>query len=467
VTIVAAALALAIMLVGALYVGAYVILHWRKESVFLAFATWLHIQDLVRIVSRLPSQVYFVQTIFFGLLMAGAIRSRRILRDDTVLFFPAPLALLAFLVLAAAQSFNPYLEARAVPFVGLHAQFVWPLATVIAYNYFDTEEKLGRFMWLMVILTSIECLIAVAQVAFGPIWWYNLLGNPEMRLFVRRSGAVGGEDFLRTASWFVDAGRFGQYLAMAAPIVAAGTYFTARKRITAPGYVALAILSVGVFINGSRTTMILGLPSLLAIIIWGDLSLRRVIPIAVAVVGSIVGAVLIAQVVAGDVAPFITRVLLQPFTADAANPNSIVGRIALLSAPMERAVRESGFIGHGLGSNSLGLGFLRMETVGEEPGYAMLVWEYGILGPFFWLAVHLTILARTLFIYRHVHSVALKKFAAAAMIVEIYALIFQFIGYQIMQNYLVAAFFWLLVGAVFALPRIRERSPPSVPAATA
>ncbi len=436
------------------------ILAWRSPAVFLGFFLWIHIEDLVRIMLGNLRLVFFVKGVLLAALLLGYAHRQWRLRRSLWEGFPAFVPLCVLFGLAVVQAFNPAIQHPLQPVIGLHAQFLYIPMFLVAYQYFDSEERIRQFLLFTFTLTALESLLTLPQMIFGPSWWYAIVGKPDtLEMFVGRAGARAGEDFFRPSSIFANAGRFYQYLSVVATIMVGGLFHFQQKRDRLLAYGCFFSLCVGVFITSGRTTVYLLVAAIALFLLVRMSRLGARVRVTFAVAGAACAMLWIVPPMLGKQAEFIQNLLVAPvssFDPSAGNDN-LFGRLMRYGTALQRATSEAGWTGHGLGSNSLGLYFIGLQTTGEEPGYAALVWEYGIAGLVLWLALMGTVWVRSLRAYRRLRGTPYQALGLAVVALVSFAFIYQYIGYQILQNYLVTIYFWTFAAMLFALQRLAEQ----------
>jgi len=92
-------------------------------------------------------------------------------------------------------------------------------------------------------------------------------------------------------------------------------------------------------------------------------------------------------------------------------------------------------------------------------GYGALVWEWGLVGLAIWIWWGLSLMRQSL---RITLALAGTRFfwLAATISYLLFSIIFLwlFLGLQVYQNYVTAAFVWFLAGVLLGLPKIAEES---------
>ena len=434
-------------------------LAWRTPAVFLGFFLWIHIEDLVRIILGNQPLVFFVKTVLFAAMLAGFAYTQFARRARFWKGFPVLVPLLLFLGFACVQSLNPALQHPLQPLIGLHAQFMYIPVFLLAYHYFDREQRVRQFLLFTFVLAAAESILTIPQMVLGPQWWYSLVGKPDtLELFVGRTGAAAGEDFFRPSSIFANAGRFIQYLSVVATMLVGALFYFPRSRQRTLAYVCFACVFAGIYITSGRTTMYLLVMTVAIFLLLGYARQQRRLQVTLAATAAIFVILWTLPSVLGDTSVFIQNLFLRPLTSldTARGSGSLLERLLGYGESLSRAWNEGGWTGHGTGSNSLGLYFIQLATEGEEPGYAALLWEYGVLGLVLWLALMGLLWWRSFRVYRNLRESRLKPLALAALLLVNFAFIYQYIGYQILQNYLVTIHFWTFVALLFALPKLQS-----------
>jgi hypothetical protein len=277
----------------------------------------------------------------------------------------------------------------------------------------------------------------------------------------------------RPTSVFVSDGRFAQYLILAF-ILGLGTagYLQLRRsggrKITLP---AVALLAVAAVISGSRGAFVWVAASALvlsAAMLWGApprlgegyrlmKAIRRsFIFVALAIALAVT---LFPDVVGARWAYY--RETLSPsspdFEAGARGWNYPAGE--LLKAFDDRDWP----IGHGIGTSSLGGQYVKriMEApptnIAVENGFGSMVLELGILGPILWLAWSLSLIFSAWKVARKLKGTWAFPMASSVLWFTFFLLLaLTWGGIGGYENFVLNAYFWLLVGILFRLPALVE-----------
>ncbi|MBI4698935.1 MAG: hypothetical protein HY758_08535 [Nitrospirae bacterium] len=450
---------LLLLLIGIVYIS----LNWHKDMVFLSFFVWINIEDIFRILLNNNLLFYFVKDIYYAAMLAGFSYAYFIKQQETKLENPIKLPLVLFLIFALLQSFNPNLKHPALPFIGFKAQFFYIPMFFLSYKYFSTEKRINNFIILTLTMIALESVLSVIQLIKGPQWWFSLVGKPEtLDIFVGRAGALADEVIFRPSSIFANAGRFIQYLSVGSTILV-GTSVVFRKmklKMLFGSYLILTIMAM--FVTSGRTTMYLFIITVLAYLFFMR-DARKLLKIAAVLSLGLLSITTIFSLDADmrDYFIIISHLFTVPLSSMFNTDTSIwisetaVSRGILYWSEIIRALIESGLSGHGTGTSSLGMYFVGIEFIeGAEPGYAALIWEYGILGPILWLLMMGTLWLKALSCFRDTRNSKFRELAFSIFLLITYSFVYQYVGFQILQNYIVQIYFWTFAGMLFAMRRL-------------
>lgn len=129
-----------------------------------------------------------------------------------------------------------------------------------------------------------------------------------------------------------------------------------------------------------------------------------------------------------------------------------------------KAVRESGLVGHGTGTASLGLQYVydldymyadQLYPYAIEGGYAAVVWEFGLLGLAVWLWWTTRLVIASVQTTRSLRG-SRFYWIGVSLSIFIFCFLFPyfFLGMQVYQNYVINAYHWFLCGLLFRLPAL-------------
>lgn len=465
------------------FLAIFILREWRL-GVALFFA-WAVFEDLLRKFLGNNMAVYatkdlIILTAYASFLLAAAQRRERVLKN------PLGLPLLLFVIWVFIETLNPYLENYLVPLLGLRMSLFYIPMLYLGYSFVKKEQQLRHFWFLMLGIAALTSGLGIVQSIVG-LEFLNPESAPNLRLFLTRYAPGSGAAVPRPTSTFVDAGRFAQYMMVMAYVglgIVAYFYNTAStKRVTRSlAWASWIIIIIGLFLSGQRIAIVLLALSLVGLsLVWlmmrQQIRLRSGRPFPLGRVLLAGAAVLVLGLA---VAPerfesalrFYTETIdpSSPYTEFQSRPQTY---IRLLSIAWE----ESQWLGHGTGSSSLGRQYV-MPLLPEreahkflpqvEGGYAVVLWEWGIVGLVLWLWWSLLLLKLMIQV---VWKLRTTRFfwLAITLAMCIFVVLFPsfFLGMQIYQNYLTQAFLWFLIGMLFQLREMpATESAPAVRAYT-
>ncbi len=447
----------------------FILRNWRLGVG--TFFVWILVEDFARKWTGNNILLYFAKDILIVVTYLSYFFSQWKFHRER---FQNPLRAPLFLMIAWAvvQFLNPAVHNMLIPFLGFRMSFLYVPMMYLGYSFFRDEKDLNRFFVWTLSLAFIVSLLGVTQTIVG-LDFLNPASAPNLRLSLIRVSPGGGADVLRPTSTFVDAGRFSAYLFVMFYI---GFGFTAylikmrartsqalRRWVT----VCWAIILVGLVMSGQRAS-----------ILWLAVS----VPIAGAAYfyskdpkhRSKRGFAFVRLTLVSALGLYLMSVFFPlPFQAvygfyDATiNPNSQYSEMGTRPGAywdgVVNAYEASGLIGHGTGTNSLGLQYITYYETGEETagdyhtegGYSTVLWEWGVVGLFLWLSWSIMLIVK---LVQTVRTLRFTPYYWIGVAVTLYSFILLFLwfylGMQVYQQYVAQAFLWFLVGLVFRLPRL-------------
>jgi hypothetical protein len=448
-----------------------VVTRWRLGIYF--FLAWLVFEDLPRKYLGNNMIVFFgkdaLVAVVYVAYMVAAIR-RQVDRFRPPFWFP----LLLFTWLGVAQVFNPNSTSLFYGLLGLKLYFYYVPLMFLGYSLIRDEEDLQRFLSFNLVLATIVSAVGIIQALGLPNFMNPKTLAPELEVLghLTRMSPLTHRILNSPASVFVSSGRFDSYIIMVFVLAlgAAGYQLlrpTRRGRVVLP---ALGIIAVASLLSGSRGTVLYPVISTFALgvaLLWGSRfeqsgkarlvkAVRRSL---LAVSACILAMVFMFPDAVGASWSFYYE------TLSPESPNSEL-YYRVRDYPMKNFMFAFDYadwpMGYGIGSGSLGaqyvvhvLGKPAPPVTGIESGYGTLIMELGILGPFLWLfwtgalvvagwGVVRRLLGTTVFPV----AVAILWFAFLLLFPLTYG------GLAPYQNYILNAYFWILVGILFRLPKV-------------
>jgi len=283
----------------------------------------------------------------------------------------------------------------------------------------------------------------------------------------------------------VSQGRYANYLALMGTLtLGVIAYDMFRRRPGKLAYISLGVLSIAIFLSGSKGALIYCLLTFAGIgvgLLWGTKNQPWI--------GARLGKILRRSAVALAVS-LLFFVYLYPNLASAWTtyyyemlwPDSPTYQLGLRtgSYPLdefEKVLEYAGWQwGYGTGTASLGVqyvtGLLDAPPPSASPvenGFGDMMIEWGLLGPVLWVLMAATLLITGWKTTQRLASTALYPLALAMLWFVFWVLLpFTWSGIQTYQNYIINAYLWVLVGLLFRLPGLVNQPGPgtfTVPAA--
>jgi hypothetical protein len=445
--------------------------NWR-QGLYIFFG-WLFIEDFVRKYLGNNMVIYFGKDILVLLVYLSFFRSRRNRQEDSVFKPPFLVPLLVFLWFAVGQAFNPASTSVFYGFLGVKLYFLYVPLMYLGYALVDSEHELRRFFAFNSLLLIAVAVLGIAQSIIGP----TFLNPPTLQEDIRnlstlyRESPITGLRAYRPSSVFVSTGRFQNLIIASWMIILGfGGYLILRtKKGRTLIFTTVGVLAAAALMSTSRGVMMWCGGSLLVIaaaFVWGAPWKQKE---ASRVIRSIQRIVLL-----GGIAIVILAVIF---------PEQVNSRLAIYSETLspystasELSYRTRDYplrnflqafstprwmYGYGTGTASLGTQYvariLHAPTtgIGVENGYGQLVVEMGIVGLLLWLTLGISVSTSAWKVVKHLRGS--PWFPIAFVIFWFSFLVFFPMGYTNMifyQDFLVNAYFWILLGILFRLPKL-------------
>jgi hypothetical protein len=460
------AIALVIILVNTLN-------DWRS-GLFL-FILWLLFEDLSR--KYLGNGLIF----FFGKDLIAAITYASFLKAKAkkqVAWFKPPflVPLLLFFGLALIQVFNTASPSIVYGLLGLKLYFYYVPLMFLGYALIDTSRDLERCLIYNIALGLAIAILGIIQSIVGLTFLNPADLNPEFKALgnLTRESPLSHLSVPAPTSVFVSSGRFGWYIIIVAILaVGAQAYMLlTRRRRAAWGFLGVGVALVAAMQSASRGTIMYTIISILTLsagFLWGApwrwgeghklvKAIRRSLLIGAA------GLFLMVQL-------FPTAIGANyAFYAETLDPTSSATQLQYRAIDYPLGNFDIVFehdrwpIGYGTGTSSLGMQYVSKLLNAPPPenwvesGWGVLVLEMGILAPILWFFWGLTVLY---YGWKAVRQLRETVYFPVGLAILWYAflLLFPFthMGMQPYQNYVMNAYFWLLIGILFRLPQLAQQ----------
>ena len=386
---------------------------------------------------------------------------------------PFRAALLIFVWFAVGQVFNPGASSVFYGFLGLKLYFLYIPLMFLGYALIDSEQDLRRFFLFNAFFILAAASLGIAQAIVGPTFLNPATVQDDIRGLstLYRISPLTGVAAYRPCSIFVSAGRFQNLIIFSwIIIVGFGGYLILRaKKGRTLAFLTIGTLAGAALMSTSRGVMMwCGGSALivLAAFVWGAPWRQGE---ATRVIRSIQRIALL-----GGFAVVLLSVIF---------PEQVNSRFAIYSETLspystasELAYRTRDYplrnflgafdtprwmYGYGTGTASLGIQYVARilhapnTGVSVENGYGQLVIEMGIVGLFLWITLGISISISAWKIVKRLRGS--PWFPIAFVIFWFVFILFFPMGYNTIsfyKDFLVNAYFWVLVGVLYRLPSL-------------
>jgi hypothetical protein len=440
---------------------------WRIS--LMAFFAWLVLEDLVRKLAGNDIAIYFIKDAFYVVLLAAMVLDPAVRGSWRSATGSTRLVLYSMLGWAVVMSIPPLLVDWRLPLAGLRLDFLYVPLVAAGFMLVSDRAKLRRALVALSIVGGVSCAIGCIQAVVGPSFLAPDVATPGLNLDLVR-GLPGQASVYRPTGTFVDPGRFDSMAlaALAICLISLAAVRAAARLVVATCLVA-SILAI--WVSGGRTFLIWGAALVAATVLpsvargaAGAQTRRRW---ALAAMAGVIGVALVA-LVAPDV--YGGRVSWYASTLDPrSTDNEWQFRWSSYSVDVVRSLQLGGVIGQGTGQESLGKQYLSggqdaggVALYQVEGGYAAVIVEWGVIGVLLWLAWTVAWMVRQIRTVRATRDGPLPSVGPVVVVWTAFFLFIGFIvGYQIFQNYVANAYFWLLSGLLFGAAALAKEKPPS------
>ena len=444
---------------------------WRSGVYF--FLTWLLFEDFARKFLGNNMAIYFAKDFLLLVVYISFLASYR-RKELTVFRPPFWTPVLIFMWFGVMQIFNPASTSVWYGLMGIKIFFYYVPLMFVGYALFDSERDLRRFFFINLSLTVAIVSLGIAQSIVGPTFLNPAHQAEDLKLLsgLYRVSPITGQIAYRPTSTFVSAGRYADFIIVAwLLILGFGGYLLLRQKkgrllviLVVAGVAAGAFLTAsrGVFmwtiINGTATS---------AAFIWGapwrqGEALRAVRAVQRAAIGVGFGIVMLFFAFPDAL---LSRLAVYRETLDPNSSSSELG-FRVWYYPWQNFIGafDSGHwsFGYGIGTTALGGQYVARffnavpPTIGVESGFGTLVVEMGIGGLVLWLIMAFSILFAG---WKLIKKLRGSPLFPVGFVMFWYALVLllplTFAGMQPYEDFLLNAYFWLMLGILFRLPSIK------------
>jgi len=452
---------------GAIVIG--ILSNWRRGVYFSL--SWLLFEDFARKFLGNNMAIYFVKDFLVLVLFISFLAALR--RKEVVSFRPPFLGpVLVFVWFGALQVFNPASPSIWYGLMGFKIFFYYVPMVFLGYALINSEAQLRRFFTVNMVLALILVSLGIAQSILGPSFLNPAHPAEDIRLLssLYRVSETGAAAY-RPTSVFVSAGRYADFIMVAWLLVLgfSGYLLLRQKRGRALAFTAIAVTATGAFLTASRGSFMWGMINALATsvaFIWGapwrqGEALRIFRAIQRAALGIGLGMVLLFYAYPDAL---LSRLTIYEETL---MPNSPTSELMHRSwdYPIQNFLMAFQYprwpYGYGIGTASLGGQYVarifnaQQSVPGVESGYGTLIVEMGVGGLVLWITMSLAILFSA---WKVVKKLRGSPLFPLAFVIFWYALFLLFPatfgGIQPYEDFVLNAYFWLLLGVLFRLPTI-------------
>jgi hypothetical protein len=452
---------------GAIVIG--ILNNWRNGVYF--FLSWLLFEDFARKFLGNNMAIYFAKDFLALVVFISFLAALR--RKEVVSFRPPFLGpVLIFVWFGALQVFNPASTSIWYGLMGFKIFFYYVPLVFLGYALINSEAQLRRFFTVNTVLALIIISLGIAQSILGPTFLNPAIPAEDLRALSSLYRVTdSGFSAYRPNAVFVSAGRYANFIMVAELLVLgfSGYLLLRQKRGRALAFIAIAVTTAGAFLTASRGSFMWAMINMLATsmaFIWGvswrrGEALRALRAIQRATLGIGLGIVLLFFAYPDAL---LSRLAIYEETL---MPNSAKSELThrAWDYPVQNFLVAFQYdrwpYGYGIGTAALGGQYVarffkaQPPVVGVESGYGTLVVEMGIGGLILWITMSFAILFSA---WKVVKKLKGSPWFPLGFVIFWYAFFLllpaTFGGIQAYEDFLLNAYFWLLLGVLFRLPNI-------------
>lgn len=476
-------------MVGLLYVclclaGAAVVVvvlnNWRN-GIYL-FLGWLLFEDFIRKFLGNNMAIYFAKDFLLLVILISFLAAYR--RKEVQIFKPPfRFPLLIFIWFGVMQIFNPASTSIWFGLMGIKLFFYYVPLILLGYALLNSEEELRRFFTVNLILTLVVISLGIAQSILGPSFLNPAVQAEDLRELstLYRVSPVTGAIAYRPNSVFVSAGRYANFIMVAWIVVLgfSGYLLLRHKRGRVLAFIALPITAAGAFLTASRGTFMWSMANALVscmAFLWGAPwrqgearhAFRSVLRVALGIT--------LGMVILFDAYPDALKSRLAIYE-ETLSPSSGANELARRGwdYPVQNFLAAFDNprwpYGYGIGTCSNGLQYIsrifnvKPPGAAVESGFGTLVLEMGIGGLILWFVMTGAILVSA---WKVVTKLRGSPWFPIAFVIFWYAFFLllpaTYGSLGAYEDFLLNAYFWLLLGILFRLPTFALSPQPGVAA---
>jgi hypothetical protein len=446
--------------------------NWRNGLYF--FLTWLLFEDFARKYLGNNMAIYFAKDVLAAVVYLSFFLAYR--RKQVISFRPPFLIpVLIFIWFAVMQVFNPASTTIVYGILGLKLFFYYVPLFFVGYALLNSEAELRHFFFVNMILAVIIISLGIAQSIIGHTFLNPAIPAEDIRELstLYRVSPISGLTLYRPTSVFVSTGRYGNFLLVIWLLASgfSGYLLLRHKRGRVLAFIVLALTVAGLALCSSRGVVLWSAGSAIVgalAFIWGaPWQQREVIRVLRGVQRTALGISLglgLLFFIFPDA--LLSRVA---FYTETLSPVSTASNLQnrTWDYPIQNFLGAFRYerwpYGYGIGTSSLGLGTQYVArifhaprpAVGVESGFGTLVVEMGIGGLILWFVMSFAILLSA---WRVVKKLRGSPWFPLGFVIFWYAGLLlvpmTFAGMATYEDFVLNAYFWLLLGILFRLPKL-------------
>ncbi len=467
-----------IALTGMAFVGCAIVVailnDWRRGLYLLL--TWVLFEDLFRKYLGNNMAIFFAKDFLAIILYISFFIARR---KNLVKSFKPPflIPLLIFFWYGLLQVFNPASTSIFYGLLGMKVYFLYIPLMYVGYGLLESEEDLRRFFTYNSVLILAVAGLGIAQSIIGPKFLNPTVIQEDIRDLstLYRAAPISGLVAYRPTSVFVSSGRFENFLIVSwlVSLGFAGYLLLRTRRGRNLAFLTLAVVAIGSIMSTSRGVFMWNAGSALivaAAFLWGapwrQGEARRVLRTIQRILLVVGLALVIMMTIFPD--QIASRFAIYSETLSPNSPSS-----ELLYRARDYPLRnflyafdsERWPYGYGIGTCTLGIQYVvrilhaQPMGIGVENGYGQLIVELGLLGLLLWIVLSITVSVSAWRIAKRFRG---SPWFPLAFVIFLYAFMLlgprSYIAFINYQDYLMNSYLWLLLGMLFRLPEIAQKS---------
>ena len=438
---------------------------WRRGV--YCFVAWIAVEDLIRKYLGNNMIVYFAKDFFALALYLSFFIARR--STLTKLYRPPFLiTLLLFFWYCLIQALNPASTSIFYGLMGLKLCFFFVPLLFVGHALLDSEKELRRFFFFNSVLILVVAAFGIAQSILGHTFLNPEVIQEDIRGLstLYRVSPITGLVAYRPTSFFVSAGRFQNFLLVSWILsLGFGGFLLMRKqtgRLLA--FTTVGIVAAASLLTASRGVILWGLASAMVVapaVIWGaswagEQRIRVMRAVQRAAIFVALALAILVGIFPQEVA---SRLAIYTETLSPSSSKSELG-FRSWNYPLQNFVAAFDYprwpYGYGTGTASLGVQYVARimhvppMNVGVENGYGQLVVELGIVGLILWILLAYKI---TRSAWQAAKNLKRTVWFPIGFAIFWYAflLVFplSFYGFVAYQDFVLNAYFWLMLGMLF------------------